>query len=477
FANTRLKRIDLQSGAVRDLATIVTGRGGSWSTNGVILFSSDVTGQIYRIPAEGGTPEPATALPKDSLDVITHRLPYFLPDGKTFLFSEGSLKGPEGTVQVGRLGSTERHLLLPFPSNVAYGAGRILYVRDGLLMAQRFDPAKTELQGTAVSLIPGLETWTFRFLGNFSISAANDLLVYQPAPVSRARVSWFDPRSNTVTPLLEPGPFRLVRVSPKGDRILVERGDRENSRTDVWLYEPAGNAWSRITSRPSVYYEFSWSPDGQRIGYSGAGDTTASIVTLDRSSTFEFSVQGQNVDPLLDWSPDGSYFVGWQQVGTTGFDLVTTRLTDHPESRLLYSTPANEESPRLSPDGKLLAYISDQSGRPEVYLTRMPEAKAHWQVSTMGAGLLAGFRSGLAWGRNGRELYFLDGAGGLMSVTINDQAGIQIARPVAYRGAPGSIISFDTAPDGRLILVSDEATGQAPLALIEHWPALLEAAH
>jgi Tol biopolymer transport system component len=116
---------------------------------------------------------------------------------------------------------------------------------------------------------------------------------------------------------------------------------------------------------------------------------------------------------MVDWSPDGSFLLGWRQVGATGFDLIITPLVGDSAYRVLYSTPGNDVSPRLSPDGKLLAYISDQSGRNEVYMTRMPDAKVHWQVSSNGVQFLGGFRSGLAWGRNGRELYFVGVVGQL----------------------------------------------------------------
>ncbi|HSE65723.1 MAG TPA: protein kinase, partial [Gemmatimonadales bacterium] len=413
FVGNKVKRVDLGSGAVRDLASIVTGRGGSWSTSNIILYAPDITGPIYQIPAEGGTPQPATAISNDSAG-ITHRLPYFLPDGRTFLFTQGFLNGKEGTVRVGKLGSTENRILTNFPTVVAYAAGRLLYVKDGLLMAQRFDPGKAKLSGSGVSLISGLETWPFRYLGNFSISSG-DLLVYEPAPINRTRVVWFDPRSESVASVLEPGPYRLVRVSPKGGRILVERGERDSPQFDVWMYEPVGRAWTRVTSHPDLYYDFAWSPDGEQIGYGAANDSAAHIISLDRTVSRDLDVKGKNVQAMLDWSPDGSFLVGQRQVATTGFDLMIIPLTGNTEPRLLYSTPGNDNAPRLSPDGKLLAYFSNQSGTDEVYVTRMPDAKAHWQVSSGGVSLLGGFRGALAWGRTGKELYFLDGAGQLLS--------------------------------------------------------------
>jgi hypothetical protein len=237
---------------VRDLATIVAGRGGSWSPAGVILYSADITGLIYRIPAEGGTPEPATAIANDS-GGITHRLPYFLPDGKTFLFTQGLLNGNEGTVEVARLGSTESHRLMDFPTNVAYAAGRLLYVKDGLLMAQRVRRRKGQTEWRCRQSHPRARDLAVpipRQLLDFLLRPAGvSASAGQPYAVELVR----SPLRGSHT-LVDPGPYRLVRVSPRGDRILVERGDRDGSLTDVWLYEPAGKAWARITSHPDIYY-------------------------------------------------------------------------------------------------------------------------------------------------------------------------------------------------------------------------------
>jgi Tol biopolymer transport system component len=474
FANSKLKRIDLQSGAVRDMAPVVSGRGGSWSTGGVILYAPDISGPLYRMPAAGGTPVPATAVSKDSNE-ITHRIPYFLPDGNSFLYAQGSVDGPQATLRSGRLGSTDSHEVLDFASNVAYAEGRLLFVHDGLLMAQGFDAGKAKLTGNPVSLIPGLETWAFRYLGNFSISSSKDLLVYQPYTASTTRAVWFDPRSGNVSPVLDAGQYRQVEVSPDGHRLLVERGERDNPFFDLWLYDLANQSWTRVTSRPEVYYDFVWSPDGTRIGYNGSRDSSAQIVALDHSSAVTLPLKGENLQPMEGWSPDGSFLLGWQQVGTTGFDIVITPLTGEPESRVLYSSPADDNSPRLSADGRLLAFISNESGRTEVYVTRMPDAKAHWQVSVNGVQHSTDFRRSLAWDRHGRQLYFVDGSKQLVSVTVGDESGTHAGQLTRYPAAPKNIIALDTAPDGRLLLVCDESPSQAPLALVEHWPALLSA--
>jgi Tol biopolymer transport system component/tRNA A-37 threonylcarbamoyl transferase component Bud32 len=478
FADAKLKRIDLQSGAVRELASALNGRGGSWNGSNVILYAPDILGPLYRLGADGATPEPATAMPAGKKNV-THRLPYFLPDGDQFLFSEGALNSVDGTVRVGRLGSLESRLLLNFPANVAYAHGRLLYARAGLLMTHPFDPGKATVSGTATSLVPGLETWPFRYLGNFSVATSSDLLVYRPPPGRRNRVEWFDPVSGSSTAVLEPGPYGSVRVSPDGGRIVIERSEGDNPLVDIWLYEVSSRTWTRLTSRPDLYYEFAWSPDGKRLATGAAGSATGSsqgqIIALGDGES-EALPDNLNATAALDWAPDGSYLVGWRQVQATGFDLMLTSLLGATRTqRILYSTPADERAPRISPDGRLLAYTSNQSGRNEVYLTRMPEAKIHAQVSENGAFSPQGFRPALAWKRGGGVLYFLGASHQLMSVTVAAGPVLHVGRPTVVPGAPPNIVHLDAAPNGRLPLVCDEAQDQAPLAIIEHWTALMRA--
>ncbi|MEP7327070.1 MAG: protein kinase, partial [Gemmatimonadota bacterium] len=178
FAETKLKRIDLETGVVQDLATVVGGRGGSWSTKDVVLYAPDIAGPLYQVSATGGIPAMVGAIPPDSQKIVTCRIPMFLPDGEHFLYSRGVAAGTAntGTVRLGKLGTLDDRMVLPFASNVAYTDGRLLFGRNGLLMAQPFDPASAKLSGQPVSIVPGLESWQFRFLENFSVSEDGRIL-------------------------------------------------------------------------------------------------------------------------------------------------------------------------------------------------------------------------------------------------------------------------------------------------------------
>ena len=244
---------------------------------------------------------------------------------------------------------------------------------------------------------------------------------------------------------------------------------------ELWLYQAASQGWTKVSTHPDAYYEVAWAPDGRRFAMNGAKDSVVQLIPLDRSSVSTFVSVIKSQEPVMDWSPDGSFLLGWKQSGSTGFDIITTPLTQTPVPTLLYSSPGNDVSPRLSPDGRLLAYLSDRTGRFEVYLTRMPDAREQWQVSFDGARALAGFRGSLTWGSDGQTVYYASGDGKLMSAAISDRAGVTISKPMGYPGAPGDLLNLDAAPDGRLVLVSDVSPGPMPLTLIEHWPGLLDA--
>jgi eukaryotic-like serine/threonine-protein kinase len=428
FAAERLKRIDLEGGAIRDLAPAPDGRGGSWSRSGTILYAPDVGGALYQVSAGGGEARAATVVPEGAGNV-THRLPHFLPDGKHFLFSRGLGTGAKGELRGGTLGSSETRQLLDRPSNVTYADGFLFYALDGVLLAQPFDPDALQLRGTAIALAPGIESWPFRFLGNYSYAGGR--LVYREAVLPEARVEWFDPRTGARTTLLERGPYTAMRLSPDGRRLLVARPEGRSSLENVWLYEPVQGGWSRLSREAKVQYNFAWWPDARRVVLQPENDSSAQFLSLDGGEV-ETATRAPGDIPIMDWAPDGSYALGHRQVRETGFDLIRwSGARDSMRTLMLYATPADERFPRVSPDGRYVAYLSNQSGRDEVYLARLPAATTQLQVSLAGA---EGARGPLAWSRQGRALYFLGPGGTLLSVPVVTSPELRIGKPTRSRG-------------------------------------------
>ncbi|HEX8941954.1 MAG TPA: protein kinase [Gemmatimonadaceae bacterium] len=470
FADNRLKRVDLESGAVRDLAPALNGRGASWSRDDVILYAPDIEGPLYRIAASGGAPQAATSTAEEKRGA-SHRVPYFLPDGHHFVFADAA-GGLTGTVRVGELGSTRTRVLLDGPSNVAVADGKLLYVTTtGLLMARPFDARTATFTGAATSLVPRVESWPYRYLGNFSVAAAVDLLIYRPAPVERNRVSWFDPRSATSATLLDPGPYLQVRLSPEGGRVLLERREPESSLRSVALYDVPSRTWSAMTSRPAVYYTFAWSPDGTRIALTATDDPGVTVTSADRTRT-QILREPQRFD-FIDWRSDSADFIGQYQRQGTGWDLVAATMGgSSPGVVPLVATAADESGARVSPDRRMLAFVSNETGRDEVFVTRLSDPATRWQVSQDGVRLdPTAHRAPLAWSRSGKGIYFADAGGHLVSVTVDQNPTMRIGRPAPVAGAPDDIIDLDAASDGRLLLIRSESSGEAPLEIITHWTA------
>jgi Tol biopolymer transport system component len=468
FTDERLKRVDLESGAIRDLAPAPDGRGGTWSESGTILYAPDIDGPLYQVPAGGGAPEPATQL-ADGETGISHRLPSFLPDGRSFLFTLGSGAGVGGELRVGQLGSRESRKLGDRPTNIAYAGGFLLFSHEGVLMAQRFDPERIELSGSALALAPAIESWAFRYLGNFS-AAGRERLVYRAPAALPSRVDWLVPATGNRIPVLERGLYRSIRLSPDGRRILVGRAEGQGPLMNIWLYEVGQATWSRLTSRPSPpQAHATWSPDGREAILQAALDSIFQIVSLDDGQVRSLA-RSPDATPALDWAPDGTWAVGTQQVQATGFDLTRWSGDSSPAS-VLHATPADEYSPRISPDGRYLAYISNETGVDQVYLARLPGMTGHVQVSAAGGRLKE--NGTVAWSRDGRTLYFINPSLTVTSVPVQTRPELRIGRPAPVPGSPHGVAALETGPDGRLLLLYDEGSADTPLTLVENWTALL----
>ena len=471
FTDGRLKRIDLSTGTIRDLAPAQAGRGGTWNRDGVIIYAPDVFSSLFRVSATGGDAKQLTTLPKG--DQVTHRLPYFLPDGRHYLFVEGVGNTYQGAVVVGDLSSTTTRKLMDTPSNLVFADGQLFYAHDGALFAQPFSPGRATFTGSAVAVVPGVETWPFKFLGSFSV--AGGLLVYRAPRDHEQQMDWFDPATRALTQIVPPGPFLFARLSPDGQRILVNRTGQDSPFSDAWIYDVKAEGWTRLTTKPELLYTLAWSPDGTQIAVKGATDSVTHVLAGDRREVAAYNGPGPGIGPIEDWAPDGSFAVGTRQVAATGTDL--TRLVfgaPAAKPELLYGTAADEQGPRISPSGTLVAYRSNQGGRKEIYLTTLPDAKVQWPVSQDGAFFEnASPADAIAWSRDGHTLYYVDATQHLMSVAITMASPVSIGRPVRVAGAPDGIVGVSTAPGGRLVLLHNAKRNPVPLTVIANWPAML----
>jgi eukaryotic-like serine/threonine-protein kinase len=389
FANGKLAKIAASGGPVAVLADAPNPRGGSWSANDVIVFAPDFLGGLQKVSAQGGSSEPATVIEKTKHD--THRWPWFLPDGKHFLFLATSHIGgdpkPNG-IYFGSVDNKEIRQIVASDSAAQYASGYLLYRANTALVAQLFDPQSGTLLGSAVPLFNNLRDDVGVWRSIFAVSQ-NGLMVYQLGNAASAKSSlvWFD-RSGKSLADFDPGENTIidVRLSPDNKRVAFASG------TGIWTIDLARKTKTRITFDQQIVQEPTWSPDGKTLMFSarmakGGGNVEIRSKAADGSGAEKTLIAEQNNYHYPAWSPDGKYLtyiwgdgekmVSFWMVPVTG-DAKPVAVVQPP------SPQSNIYSYRVSPDSRWLAYVSDESGQQEIYITSFPEGKGKWKVSSNG---------------------------------------------------------------------------------------------
>ncbi len=471
FANGELQRLDLGGGAPRPLAAAPSANGGAWGADGVIVFAPGPLGSLSRIPATGGSAVVATKLAAKQL---VQAVPVFLPDGRHFLFvAEGT--GETQGIYLAALGTTDMQRLTPAISVSAYlRSGWLLWIQPGgSLVAQRLDLKRQRLTGDPVTIADGVPP------DAFSVSALG-LVAYRTGAGSvRRQLTWFDRAGKPRGVLGDPDEtLQYPSVSPDGKRAVVSRTVQGNE--DIWLLD--GTRTSRLTFDPANDLFPVWSPDGRSIAFTstrgGSGDLYRKAV--DGSGTAVLLVASSLPKAPTDWSRDGRFLLYYSIDPQTKADLWVLPMTGDQKPWVFLKTPFDEEYGQFSPDGRFVAYESDESGRYEIYIRpfTLPGESANpaggqWQISTAG-----GIQP--RWSPDGRELYYLDPAGRMMAVSIT-VTGATVAPgtpvllfPTKILGGGGDdaeVPEYAVARDGRFLIntVLDENRSTAPIRLIQNW--------
>jgi Tol biopolymer transport system component len=476
FAKGKLRRVDAGGGAAQVLADAHEGRGGSWNEAGVIIFAPDIRGPLMRVSANGG---PVAAVTKPATEALTHRNPLFLPGGKRFLFIEReSRTEPFGRLMSGALDGAAPKVVLERASNAQFADGRLLFARDRTLLAQRFDPETLSLTGAISPIAENLDYWNPRDIANFSASRSG-LVAFRHEVSTESTLAWFDRDGRLVDTLVPPSQFSVSSVSDDLRQIAISRIEAGAQTNDLWIVDASSKQTRRatFTNSPSQINGV-FSPDGQRLavtsltsvsggGAKGAGWAASALwlqpvtgVRTDKTllEAAEFIIEG--------WSPDGKILIGTSQRTGTSFDLTWVAVDDaKPEVRDFVKTAYDERGARFSPDGRWVAYISNESARYEVYLLDFPGGTRKFQVSRDGGGPPT-------WSSDGREIYFaqLDGATMAVGVKLGEQ--VEIGTPVRL-GLSDAHTSRPFASDGKRFLVTQESSrgADAPVRVIRNWAA------
>ena len=466
-ADRKLKKITLSSGAVETLAE-VTPTAGTWSREGVVLFIAD-NNTLVRVPESGGTVTPVTTLDA-SRSESCNCWPYFLPDGKHFLyFAESTAKPENSAIFVGSLDSKDRKLLVKASSNPVYVTeGYLLYNRLGTLMAQPFDADRLELTGDAVPIAEGL---AFNPLGSVAPFSASDngVLVYRggggAVPLTLVWVS----RDGAAQPLAAtPHNYTFPRISPDGKRVAV--GIEEGGGGQVWIYDTTRDAMSRLTFDGTANLDPIWTRDGKRIVFKGKGNRLFWLPADGGGSAEQLTSDQRSSNDLPgNWSPDGQGLLFLESLPIR--DLFVFSLKDR-KAQPFDTGEVGASSPCFSPDGRWIAYTSNESGRTEVYVRPYPGPGGKWQVSTDGG-------TEPVWNPKGRELFYRSGQK-MMGVDYTGQPEFSAGKPrMLFEGpyvpSPRSLADYDVSSDGqRFLMLKNAEQKPGEISVVLNWTAELK---
>jgi Tol biopolymer transport system component len=471
FADGKLKKIEASGGPALALCEAPDPRGGAWNRDGVIVFEPHFREPLSRVAATGGKATPVTKF-DESRKETTHRFPFFLPDGNHFLYEAGShTVGTESEIHAIKLGSLDggpARLVLSVRSKPLYAAGHLLFVRQKTLMAQPFDWKAGKLSGDAFPIAENVQDDPGYFTAVFSVSD-NGVLAYQESggSVGLHELAWFDRSGKKVDTIGTPGEFWSPRLSRDGRRIVTGVGDP----ADLWFEDIPRRVATRMTFDPADESNPVWSPDESRIFFAsqrtGGGDI---YQKPSAGGADELLFSSKDVKAPTSVSPDGRYLLFQNLSPTTKWDLLLLSLADRKVTPFL-ATPFDENHGEFSPDGRWIAYASNESGKFEVYVQPFPGPGGKWQVSTAGG-------TSPAWRRDGKELFYLEPDGKLMAVPVKTGAAFESETPTALFTSP--VINdpdrhYDVTGDGQhfVIVAPIGAKTSPPITLVQNWTALL----
>jgi serine/threonine protein kinase len=460
FADKKLKRIDVATGTVQTLADAPTPRGGTWSRDGTILFSPAGNGILYRMPAAGGQPEPVTQFRSQE---VTHRWPQFLPDGRHFVFWISGTPEVQG-IYAGALDSHEyRKICVADGPAIFAPPGHLFFVRESVLYGQQFDPDTMKLSGEPIPVASDVSTSPYTGL-RFTASSQGTI-AYRPDVVVTRQMTWLDRLGKPLGTVGEPLDYLQVgELSPDG-RTLAVTTQRGAGRFSISMMDMTRGT---VTPLGRDTGTLRWSPDGSKIAFGcvprGHADICWKVAGSNGPGEVLYpTAEAKNLD---DWSPDGKYILYTSQMPKTARDVMAVPFTGNDRQPIpVAQTPAAERSGRFSPDGKWVAYESDEIGPVDVFVRPFPGPGPAVRVSTGGG-------SAPFWRKDGKELYYRLGDQ-LMAVSIkmSSNGGLALGIPVPLFKANGSAV---VQTDGQRFLFAMKLhdVSTPPITVIVNWVGL-----
>jgi len=477
FAEEKLKSIPLSGGSPQTLCDVNDSRGGAWSQQGGILLALTYSDGLYRVSPAGGKPALQTTL-EEARGEVSHRWPQFLPGGRSFLYYVYSARPNIRGVYAGSLDSKETRLVVNTDRMGIYAlpagapTGSLLFLRGSTLMSQPFDHRRHLLTGEPAPVADGL--WRHAALWGLAAFSASQsgLLAYRGGGVSASQMTWFDRQGKSIGPAGPPGGYEEPWLSPDETRLVVVRDGA--TKGTLWVLDLARDAFSRFSFGASEYLGPLWSPDGRRIAFAANPQDLFGIYTknADGAGTEQLLFRSDAFRSLIlaDWSPDGRFLLLHTTGTKTQSDLWALPVEGGAAAGqpvAVAQTEAWEAQGRFSPDGKWVAYSSNEAGKFEIFVQPFPPTGAKWQVSTSG-----GFQP--QWRRDGKELFYVASDRKLMAAEVQTGTGFQVRAPQALFQT--QILNLSTgrnayiaAGNGRRFLVINSVPDAGPITVVLNW--------
>jgi len=479
FAEGKLKKIETLGGPAQTICEAPSGGGGTWNRDGVILFAPELAGPIYRVSAAGGALAKVTR--PDPSQNEGHRYPHFLPDGRHFLYLSlasgfvvrSAAQESEG-LYAGSLESPDRKFLVRTTLSSAYaGSGLLLFFRGRTLMAQRFDAKRLQTTGESSPVAENVHSDRFRASG---FSASDDgLLAYQATSTAGLRLDWFDRAGRPIGAVGLPGEYGHPHLSPDGRKVAVDLISPQTGNADIWIFETANGIGARFTFHPAADIIPTWSPDGSQIVFASErqGFPKLFVKPANGASPEKLLFESRKALFPNSWSTDGRRFA-YMDIAASA-DVWALELVPSQRSTVFLKTPFNEAEAQFSPDGRWIAYASDESGRWEVYVQSFPATGAKWQVSTEGG-------TQPRWRADRREIFYIAPDKKLMAAPVAAVgATFEVGPPrslfqTRIKSASFDFFNYDVSADGQRFLVNSLVKEEvaSSITLVTGWTAGLD---
>jgi eukaryotic-like serine/threonine-protein kinase len=474
FADGRLKKIAASGGVPQILAPATTARGGSWGGRGVILYAPDAGGCLWTVNADATNAAPLTDKMLDTTKESTHRWPVFLPDGDGFLFFAGDFTNPNNDrtsgVYFSSLSHKEKRLILLTHSNLGYANGTLFYVDEKrVLRATPVDVSKGTTTGETQIVADQVGFQPSTYWGAFAV-AENGTVVYNPSVgASLSVLTWYDRSGKELGHVGDAGVLAKPTLSPDNSRVTVDVADARANNVNVWMSDLKTGTSSRFTFGPSEDVTGVWSRDGSSVAYRSILATAVHI----------FSKQARGLEPAKSiiqvgedivpnsWSPDDKEILCTYQPNTGGSNLVVIPASGGKAVPFLASN-ADATNGQVSPDGKWVAYASNESGDWEIYVTTFPAASGKWQVSR-GGGIEP------RWRGDGKEIFYIGPKTTFTAVPVNSEGAFSTGNPTPLfhsqmraQVSSTDLFNYDVTRDGQRFLVNRYAKPEqvAPLRVV-----------